>query len=295
TSLAATSGLPNALQKAMADADVTLFLARLGDQLRFSEMPQGAVVLNSYTLNPTLLTSAFSTARIEAFVALKEEVDQALCAADEIEITCPEGTNVRGVAKSTHPQAQTSLKRFPLSVFSPVSAATFSGRVALCGFLTGTGSRYYDDYTTWFQGKVLAHFTHGRLEGFEGTPGDVARAEAQYDRVSDLFGIDRNAVHSWHAGLHPGCGFAWDVRVATELWGGAAFGNPRILHFHTCGAYAPGEISWNVVDPSILVDGLPVWERGRFHPERLSKGAVILAEYPCARAAFDHPDRRIGW
>ena len=191
-------------------------------------------------------------------------------------------------------QGDTSLKRFPMSVFTPVPAHGFSGRIALCGFLTGTGSRYYDDYHLIFDGPVAALMQDGRLIGFEGGTGDVAKANAQYDRVAGMFGIDRNFVHSWHAGIHPGCGYPWDINENVERWGGAAFGNPRLLHFHTCGAYAPGEISWNVVDPTIHIDGVPIWSRGVFDLERLPGGAAILAEFPDVRALFAHPDNHIG-
>lgn len=47
-----------------------------------------------------------------------------------------------------------------------------------------------------------------------------------------------------------------------ERWNGRAFGNPRLPHFHTRGARAPGEIAWNVVDPSIIADGLAAWKDG---------------------------------
>lgn len=122
----------------------------------------------------------------------------------------------------------------------------------------------------------------------------MALAAQHYDRVSTDFGIDRNFVHSWHAGIHPGCGFPWDIRQSYERWGGAAFGNPRVLHFHTCGAYAPGEISWNVFDPTIELDGLRLWENGTFHIDRLEGGEAILADYPCAAAAFAAPARDVG-
>ncbi len=75
----------------------------------------------------------------------------------------------------------------------------------------------------------------------------------------------------------------------------AAIGNPRILHFHTCGAYAPGEISWNVIDPTIMIDGVTYWERGVCHAERLPDGPAILDKYPCAAALFEHPDWDIGF
>jgi len=287
--------LPPELLQRMAEADVVVFLARLGDQLRFSDMPESTQIINSFTLNSFLLGSAFATAHYDAFVQLKAAVDRCMAGAEEISITCPAGTSVRGSAKrkvkSIH---DTTLKRFPMSVFSPVPAAGFSGRVALGGFLTGTGSRYYDDYTVEFEGQVFANLESGRLTGFDGLSVDVAKADAQYDRVSALFDIDRNFVHSWHAGIHPGCGFPWDIRKHYDRWGGAAFGNPRILHFHTCGAYPPGEISWNVFDPTIEIDGKTLWDEGCFRADRLAEGPDILHRYPCAAQSFANPDPNIG-
>jgi len=84
------------------------------------------------------------------------------------------------------------------------------------------------------------------------------------------------------------------MRDNYERWGGAAFGNPRILHFHTCGAYAPGEISWNIVDPTVVVDDVPLWQDGVFNAHLLPGGPEILAKYPDVAALFAAPDRDIG-
>lgn len=292
---AGASSFSPALQHKMIKSDIVLFLARLGDQLRFSQMPDHLTVINSYTLNKVLLGSAFGTAHYGAFSELKKAVDTVVANSDEIRITCPAGTQIYGQANLGNVAASdTTLKRFPLTVFSPVPAAGFSGKAALGGFLTGTGSRYYLDYTAEFEGQVFACLENGRLTGFDGSKDDVAKANAQYDRVSDLFGIDRNFVHSWHAGIHPGCGYPWDISENYETWGGAAFGNPRILHFHTCGAYAPGEISWNVFDPTIEIDGVALWKNGCFRADLLPDGPEILDRYRCAKTVFAHPDRRVG-
>jgi len=286
--------LPPDLLARFEAADIILFLARLGDQLRFSEMPQGKKIIVSFALTQELFGSGFANGHHDAFMAIKSAVNAVLAGAKEVRATCPLGTDVTGTPEmNLNPDGDTSILRFPMSVFTPVPAHTFSGRVAV-NFLTGTGSRYYDDYTLEFDSPVFAVMHNGRIVQFEGAPADAAQAEAHYDRVSGLFGIDRNFVHSWHAGIHPGCGYPWDMRENFERWGGAAFGNPRILHFHTCGAYAPGEISWNVFDPTIVIDGTPYWENGVFHAERLPSGPEILATYPCAAALFAHPDREIG-
>ena len=276
-------------------ADIILFLARLGDQLRFSDMPSGKRIIVSFAVTQELFGSGFGNAHHSAFMAIKSEINAVLNRASDVHFTCPLGTDVRGRPEmNMNADGDTSILRFPMSVFTPVPAHTFSGKVAI-NFLTGTGSRYYDGYTAEFDGPVLALLDHGRLTGFEGSSDDVVRAEAHYDYVAKLFGIDRTFVHSWHAGIHPGCGYPWNLRDNYERWGGAAFGNPRILHFHTCGAEAPGEISWNVIDPTVVIDGITYWDKGVFHAERLPNGPDILAKYPCTAAVFNQPDRDIGF
>ena len=276
-------------------ADIIVFLARLGDQLRFSDMPQGKRIIVSFALDGGLFGSGFGTTHHTAMMTLKHQISDAFRRAEMVRVTCAAGSNFSGKPEMPHgDDGDTTIRRFPMSVFQPVPAHTFSGKVALCGFLTGTGSLYYDNYTLEFGGPVFAVMENGRLAGFEGAASDVAAANAHYDRVSGLFGIDRNFVHSWHAGMHPGCGYMRDARSNYERWGGSSFGNPRILHFHTCGNYAPGEISWNMIDPTIEIDGIPVWERGGFHAERLEGGQEVLDAYPSAAEIFNHPDPHIG-
>ena len=286
--------LPADLLALFEAADVILFLARLGDQLRFSQMPQGKKIIVSFALSEELFGSGFAVGHYEAFARLKQSTNVALAAAREVRLTCPLGSDVRGRPHMVlTPEGDTTVMRFPMSVFTPVPAYSFSGRVALT-FLTGTGSKYYDDYTIEFDRPVFAVMEEGRMQRFEGAPKDTARAEAHYDRVAAELGVDRNFVHSWHAGIHPGCGYPWPRTDNTERWGGVAFGNPRVLHFHTCGAYAPGEISWNVFDPTIEVDGVTYWENGVFHADRLADGPEILTDFPCAAALFADPERNIG-
>lgn len=283
------------LRAAMDTADIVVFLARLGDQLRFCDMPAGKRVVVSFALDADHFASTFCTTHHAAMMALKARVSDAFRHAEHVEVTCAMGSVFSGRPDmAPGVGADTSVRRFPMSVFQPVPAHSFSGRVALCGFLTGTGSLYYDDYTLEFDGPVFAVMHNGQITGFEGAARDVAAANAQYDRVSALFGIERNYVHSWHAGIHPGCGYLNAARDNYERWGGTSFGNPRILHLHTCGSYAPGEISWNMLDPTIVIDGVAVWEDGVFRAERLCGGKDVLDSYPCAAFVFSHPDRHVG-
>jgi len=289
-----TRSLPTDLVRQMTEVDLTIFLARIGDQVRFIEMPPGTRAIVSYALDSQALSSAFGTAPYRALVEIKSVVEVAMSDA-AVEIRCPAGTQVSGRAgEGIDSSEDVSIRRFPMLVPRPEMAENYSGRVALCGFLTGTGTRYYEPYNVIFTEPVFALFTNGRLTGFEGSSRDVARANHQYDSVSKRFGIDRDFVHSWHAGIHPACAFQGRAADDYVRWGGSAFGNPRLLHFHTCGNYAPGEISWNVIDPTITADGVAIWEDGRLYPERVPGGAEILARYPQVAELFARPSREIG-
>ena len=79
-------------------SDTVVFISRLGDQLRFSEMPKGPTFVACFTLNSRLLGSSFGTADHNGFVELKEAVDRYVSAAKTISISCPAGTKVTGHA-----------------------------------------------------------------------------------------------------------------------------------------------------------------------------------------------------
>ncbi|RMF40837.1 MAG: hypothetical protein D6754_02355 [Alphaproteobacteria bacterium] len=271
-----------------------IFLARIGDQLRFAPESGRGRVSVCYALDRRMLASGFGTADYAAFLAIRDRVQALLSQAGHIHVTCPAGTDFAGAAPGFDAGPDVTIRRFPMPTITPIPAGGFSGRVALPGFLTGTGSRFYEPYSVTFEGRVLAEFEGRRLIGFFGSASDVRRAEAQYDRVAALFGIERDLVHSWHPGIHPGCAYGRPAAEDLMRWGGAAFGNPRLLHFHTCGDYAPGEISWNVVDATIRVDGVAVWEAGRLIIDRVPGSREILDEHPCARAAFAQPALEIG-
>lgn len=287
--------LPDAIAERAAAADHCLFLARLGDQLRFSSDLGSGRSIVSYALDTAMLGSPFGIADYRAFVALKAAIDTALGAAKEIRVTCALGTDFRGsLAGTGHRPADTTVLRFPMSVYSPVPAEHFRGRVALARFLVGTGSRYYQPYGVPLGEVLFAEIEGGRLVDLSGPADQVYAAREHYRRVGDRFGVDPWAIHSWHGGIHPGCSYPMAAAANYERWSGGAFGNPRLLHFHTCGAYAPGEICWNVVDPTVRADGVAIWENGKLHPERVPGGREILDADRLIAELFADPARDIG-
>jgi hypothetical protein len=285
----------DALMSEISKADCTIFLARLGDQIRFRPNKAKSMQVINYALDCEMLASPFGTTEYGAFDSLKNLVNGALSNARDIHVSCPAGTNFRGAPPNVGKASEdTTLKRFPVSVFAPMGATGFQGRIAQRGFLTGTGSQYYSPWACELKESLFVLFEGTRITGFEGSKRDVAAAKAHYEFVAQKYEIDTYCVHSWHAGIHPGCEYRQTAGRNFERWSGSAFGNPRLLHFHTCGDYPPGEISLNVLDPTVRIDGVAVWQDGTFHPERIAGGAALLDDHPNMRLVFDNPATNVG-
>jgi hypothetical protein len=288
-------GVSAELAGLLATSDHVLFLARLGDQLRFQSMPPGARPIVSYVLDTEMLASPFGTAPYQAFVALKAAIDSLMAGACEIRVTCPLGTDVRGcLDPAATTTADVTVRRFPLSVFTPLAASGFSGRVAVARFLVGTGSQYYRPYHLPLESTLFAELEGNRVARWDGPASVAAKAQRHYEVVARRFDIDAGFVHSWHAGIHPSCAYRMPAVENYERWSGGAFGNPRLLHFHTCGADAPGEICWNIVDPTITIDGRIIWKHGRIAADEQPAIREILQRYPDVGALFQDPAQDIG-
>lgn len=288
--------LPSLAAELMERHQNLIFFARIGDQDRFAERPPGSREVMCYIRNARMLASDFGTMDHGAMAALKHAVDDILLGAENIEITCPLGSRVTGRVSGAarESSADVSIRRFPLGVPQPVDATAFSGTVALARYLTPTGSKAYDPTFLAMDGLAFAHFTQGRIESFSGDVETVRLVESHYEHVSGLFDIDRGAVHSWHAGIHPGCAYDLKVGDDPDRWSNTVFCNPRALHFHTCGAYAPGEICWMVMDHTLRVDGVALWEDGRMRPERFGQTQACLDAWPGLSSLFEKPARNVG-
>lgn len=299
--------LPEAVSARVGDADHVLWLARLGDQTRFAPDPAMPRAVVCYAVDREMLGSPFGTIDHGAMLALKRAVDAAIAGAGEIRVTCPLGTDFHGAPPKPRPDDKAAhadvpgdvpgdvkVSRFPMPVFSPIDAAGFSGRVALARFLIGTGSVYYEPFMLELADTCHVRFEGNRIIGYDGPDDACAAIRAHVGHVSTMLGLDGACVHSWHAGIHPGCAYRGVARDNPGRWGGSAFGNPRLLHFHTCGDYAPGEICWNVLDPTIVLDGVPLWEHGRLRIENLPGAAAIFESCPALSRCFAQPARDMG-
>lgn len=252
------------LLAAMQEYDCSLFLSRIGDQDRFEAPPPGKKIVMCYVRSLEMLASSFAGTSYRAMVEMKQALDRLINQAQQIEIRCPLGTHC---SLSIEPRASTedrdvTLQRFPMGVVTPVGANSLSGRVALANYLTPTGSHVYAPASLALTEPAFAIIESGRITEFEGNPTSVDNINHHYRMVAEQFDIDANVVHSWHVGIHPGLSYGQPAAENPDRWSNTVFNHPRILHFHTCGDYAPGEICWIVKDPTILLDGKPLWHNG---------------------------------
>ena len=281
---------------ASVDQDCIVYLARLGDMDRFEASTDNKTRVMSYARDAGMLASAYGTTEHQVFLDLKEAVNDVLLAADRISVTCPLGTDLSGtvIDRERENAGDVKVRRFPMGVPQPVIASTFSGKVALARYLTPTGSQPYEPAALRIDTTVLARVENGRIAGFDGDEKTVADIRSHYEFVSEKFGIDPDAIHSWHAGIHPACAYEREAARDPNHWSNTVFTNPRFLHVHTCGAYPPGEICWMVLDHTVKVDGVALWETGRLRTDTFDSIATCVDKWPVLNALFANPSDRIG-
>ena len=284
------------LLAAMQLSECTLFLSRIGDQDRFATPAPGKKIIMCYVRSVDMLVSSFAATCYQAMVEMKLALDQLFGQARHIEIRCPLGTHceLRLEAGQTIAEHEVTLQRFPMGVVTPIEAGRLSGRVALSDFLTPTGSRVYEPASLALAETVFAIVESGRIVNFEGASQVVTQVEQHYQSVAKQFDIDANYIHSWHVGMHPGLSYRQSAADNPDRWSNTIFNHPRILHFHTCGEYAPGEISWVVKDPTILLDGQPVWNNGVPRLEQFAITRNCLEKWPELTTLYSQEPGAIG-
>ncbi len=288
---------PPNIKRAMEAADHALFLARIGDQVRFTELGGAGTKTMCYALDEHAFSTPFCSANHRFFLQFRSLINKALFGSKKITISCASGTHLVGQSPpdpGNDAADDVSVRRFPLTVFRPIPASSFSGKIALSKWLCPTGSRLYQPDYVLIDGVVMAIVENGRVVSFEGDEREVNKIRAHYETVAEKYAIDRDAIHSWHAGFHPQNGYHGLAVDNLARWGGSAFGNPRYLHLHTCGDYAPGEICVSVFDPTITVDGVDLWRAGHVLFAETPEVQELLDEYPGMQALFEQPMMEYG-
>ena len=251
--------VPEALTAAMPHVDHTVFLNRIGDQMRFRSLPGDGTKTMVYTLDMDTLASRAANYDHNLMVRMVNLFNDALNGRSRWHVTCPAGTDVQGdmpapLPHSTPASGGFAVRLFPMSVHKPIPADTMHGKIVLERWVTGTNTHAYSPEVHYLNSPITVHVENGRAIGFDGNTDDVAAFRAHGKMVADKFGLDETMIHSWHSGLNPGTGYFASAKDDPVRWNGMIFGSPRHLHFHTCGDYPPGEINWHVIDPTVRFD-----------------------------------------
>ena len=98
---------------------------------------------------------------------------------------------------------------------------------------------------------------------------------------------DPFVVHSWHGGTNPKIFYPGTAESDIERWNGVVHSHPRYTHFHTCGAYNPGEIAVGLIDTSVFINAEPYWEQGRLTLLDRGDAHELLDRYPGQDGAFE--------
>ena len=273
--------------KKMNQYSCVIFFARLGDQNRFENKGFSSKRVMSYVRNCKSLASTFGTLDYNLNILIKDAIDRLIETSNKIEINCPLGTNLIGEISTDTPETkEVSVLRFPILVPKPVEAKPFSGRIVLNNYLTSTGSRVYTPNFLRIDNELTITIDNGSITDVQGILKDVKNFRKHYDYVSQKFGIDMNSVHSWHPGIHPGAEDNKFYEYDPDKWSNTVFGQPKYLHFHTCGNYAPGEICWMIPNHTVLIDDKPLWKDGELMLNDFEHTKGLLEKYATLKNVF---------
>lgn len=286
-----SSEFPQPVADAMRQADHTIFLSRLGDYVRFVELPGEGTKTTCYIYNEAQLASPYATLPNTLLASLRDRLEEELMNASQWHITCPLGTDITGkfnwssLAGGKDDELLVSL--FPVSTFKPVPCTSATGVVALSRWLMPGGATKMDTQDLTFNGTVFCNIKMGMIENFHGAEPAYQQVSDHYDHVASTLKINRNRVHSWHLGINPQTHFPVPAESDLNTWSALSFASPRYLHFHTCGDEPPGEVAWSLFDCSVSIDGKKYWESGEFVWLQGDAAKQLIEKY-----ATQHPGKK---
>ena len=275
---------PAVVSAALEAADHTIFLARIGDQMRFFPLPGKGSKTMCYALDNRILEAEVCTLPYGMSVDLLRAVQEQIDVATTWRVTCANGTDISGTSDperyARKARLDFTLKLFPVGPFRPLSCATASGRV-VTRFLPASATHLYEPFGLLLEEPVTVLIEQGRIVGFEGPAAVRGQVQRHYDHVGAFLDIDPFVVHSWHGGTNPCIYYPDPALENLERWNGVVHSHPRYTHFHTCGNYGPGEIALSLLDATITFDERLCWSEGRLVAVTQEEMRAIAARYGC--------------
>ncbi len=257
---------PHAVSEAMKESEITVFLSRLGDQVRFVETPATGTSVMTYTLTRRHLSSAFARTDFNLTERILARLVACMTNARCYRIRDRAGTDLSGEIVRNDQQPALipfTLKLFPTMIFPPVSVQALHGRIVVDHFVLSSSTRVYEDSTLVLDSPVTATVDDGVMTDFVGESSVVDALVDQCRRAAALTGGDPFRLNSWHVGVNPHTFFEGSPYSDPERWGTVSYGSPRYLHFHAAGR-DPGDLAIQLFDATVIIDDEPFWQDGRF-------------------------------
>ena len=279
--------VPDEVAQAMAEVDHTIFVSRLGDQVRFSEIDGPGTKTMCYLHDTGYLRSPFARVPYGALSEICELLQREIALRQHCRITCPEGTDLAGpVSGDATVLEDFSVRQFPVMIVPPIEAGGLSGRLVLSRWLLSTSTHLYDDSLLPLPVPLAVRLEEGRIVAIDGKAEEVDRVRRHFESVASRSGGEAFRIHSWHAGINPTVFFNGRAEDDIEKWADMVFGSPRYTHFHACGT-DPGDVSISLFDTTVSFDGEDYWKCGRLAFLDRPEVRDILGRYPGAGRAFE--------
>ena len=257
---------PLNVAEAMQDADISVFLSRLGDRVRFApQQGQGTKVM-CYALTREYLASAFGTTDHTATEAVLALLTGTISGASRYRIRTADGTDLAADLPTGGGEASLipfSLKLFPTMIFPPIRFRSLIGMLTVSRFVLSSSTRAYDESVLMVPSPIRVTVEDGLMTEFSGEAHVVDAFRSQCERAAALTGGEPYRLNSWHTGVNPFTFYDRDPYADLERWGSVAYGSPRYTHIHAAGR-DPGDISIQLFDASIGFDDDWLWRDGRF-------------------------------
>ena len=257
---------PLNVAEVMRDADVSVFLSRLGDRVRFAPLQGQGTKVMCYALSRDYLASAFGTTDHTATEAVLALLTATISGASRYRIRTTDGTDLVADLPTGGGESNLipfSLKLFPTMIFPPIRFRGLNGMLTVSRFVLSSSTRSYDDSVLMVPSPIRATLEDGLMTEFSGEAKMVDAFRSQCERAAALTGGEPFRLNSWHTGINPFTFYDRDPYADLERWGSVAYGSPRYTHIHAAGR-DPGDISIQLFDASIGFDGEWLWRDGRF-------------------------------
>ncbi len=266
TSPASTSDLPADIAEAMHNADVTVFLSRIGDRVRFESTHARGSRVMCYALTREYMSSGFGTADYEVTEATLERLMDRISVASGYRIRTRDGTDLTAELMTGSMQSDIlpfALKLFPTMIFPPIKFRCLNGVLVIDHFTLSSSTRPYENSVLMISSPVIATVEDSVITACDGDPQVVRAFRNQCERAAAITGGEPFRLNSWHTGVNPNTFYDGNPLADLERWGTVAFGSPRYTHIHMAGS-DPGDLSVQIFDASIRFDKDWLWKEGRF-------------------------------